>query len=901
MVRKLSLILMIVFALAVAVSAQVVINEVVYDPVGDEASGEWVELYNAGGSSVDLSGWQLTDQDGHTYDFPSGSSISAGGYLVVHTGAGTDTSTDLYAGFTAGIWNNDGDEVLLEDNSDAGIDYIQYSGGSGDLPPSGLTWSGDISGTSEGNSLALIPDGNDQDNATNWIPRSGTDITPGSANKAQPNPTVTVTIAYPTGKTYVSTCEQAQATITVTNNDPAAPISDVSVKATLPSDFYYVSDDGGGTYDAGTHTVTWNAGQIEAADSWSVNLVFKPSCAAQSDQHISADATWAAYPGGASEAVTTVNSEPIDVEPVALSITKLVYNQTAGETEVDAVGTTSAAHGDSVVFVIQVTNVGKGDAVDGADLADVLGSGLSFTSLTDENGDAVTYTGSGTSTDPYTWNTGQIDHDTAKKYYLTATVISCEELTNQASYTWGCGDCSTSGSASASIALILKEPDVSYTVSPNPIAIDYCSGSTVTVTVTNGDPANPDPNVGTAHGFTLTMDGLPSDYQVTNVQGASYSSGVFTVGDIAANTQTQFSFKLSLKSGACSPQESGTLLFTPYYENDCGKAYFPPVTLDSFSLVGQPSISISKTGERAVDVSETNISYTLSVHYEGPDNQTLTIVDDYPDASDTANGWGNFTVADSAGGTNDGDKITWTQTFNNGDDWSKTIKLNAPTDPCAGGNTYTNRLSISPTSINDCNSCTIPINDSGSFEIYVNNNYEEAITDHNKTVTYSNINSNGVHIDANSAEDCTDIQYTTSVTFNTGTAAPQTWSGIVFRDDMNGGQTYVSLDSVTVNGTNYMSAVSVTNTSGYLEIDLSGLDGTTAPKPNSGATLKITYTLHAPEGSEGSFIDWSHLTVPGFSVGTCDVSEGTYDQGIDVSIGESSLGLSLSGPQIIDK
>jgi len=182
----------------------------------------------------------------------------------------------------------------------------------------------------------------------------------------------------------------------------------------------------------------------------------------------------------------------------------------------------------------------------------------------------------------------------------------------------------------------------------------------------------------------------------------------------------------------------------------------------------------------------------------------------------------------------------------------------------------------------------------------VNNNYEEAITDHNKTVTYSNINSNGVYTSAGSAEDCTNIQYTMSVTFNTAAAAPQTWSGIVFRDDMNGGQTYVSLDSVTVNGTNYMSAVSVTNTSGYLEIDLSGLDGTTAPKPNSGATLEITYTLHAPDGSEGAFIDWSHLIVPGYPVGSCD-SNSSYDQGVDVSISQSSLGISLSGPQIIDK
>jgi len=906
MVRKLSLALVAVLILTFAASAQVVINELVYDPVGVEESGEWVELYNAGTSSVNLTGWQITDQDTHTYTFPSGATIAVGGYVVVHTGAGTNTSTAFYAGFTSGIWNNDGDEVLLENGSGTGVDYIQYDGGSGgDSPPSELTWAGDIPGTSEGNSIALMPDGNDQDDATNWIPRSGSYITQGSANAPQPNPTVTVDITYPTGKTYVSTCEEAQAMITVTNNDSTASIYNVSVKATLPSDFYYVSDNHGGTYNSNDHTITWSGLEITAGDSWLATITFQPSCSASTNQAISADVTWASYSGGASNTVPTVDSDLIDVEPVVIGITKLVYNESAGETEGNADVITHAALEDIVVFVIQVVNNGDGDAVDGVEIQDELGAGLTFVSLKHEGGSDVVYTGNGIVGDPYTWNTGVIDHGTAKKYYLTATVTSCEELTNQATYTYGCADqsgtpsCESSDYASASIALILKEPDVSYTVVPSPITIDYCSGGTVSVTVVNGDPApaSPDLNVGTAHGFTLTMGGLPTDYQVTNFQTASYVSGVFTVGDIDANTQVTFTFDLAVDNGACSPATSGTLLFTPYYENDCGKGYALPVTLDSFSLTGRPSISITKTGQRAVDVGEIGISYTLAVHYEGPNGQTFTITDDYPDAGDTASGWGNFTVTDPAGGTDDEGKIKWTPTFNNDDNWTKTIVLNAPTDPCAGGNTYTNTLFISPTNILDCKNCTIPITDNVSFEIYVNNNTEEAITEHHKTVTYVNKNSNGVVTVTGSAEDCTDIQYTTSVTFNTGIAAPQTWSGIVFRDDMNGGQTYVSLDAVKVNGTGYTGAVP--NTSGYLEIDLSYLDGVGAPQPKSGAKLEITYTFRAPDGSEGSFIDWSHLTVPGFGV-TCG-TDARYNQGVDVSIGESSLGISLSGPQIIDK
>lgn len=113
-----------------AASDDVVINEIVYNPTGDEASGEWVELYNQSTSgSVDIGGWAITDQDTHDYLIPDGTSIPADGYIVIHTGSGSNTSTDLYAGFTTGIWNNSGDEVLLEDASGNGIDYIEYDGG----------------------------------------------------------------------------------------------------------------------------------------------------------------------------------------------------------------------------------------------------------------------------------------------------------------------------------------------------------------------------------------------------------------------------------------------------------------------------------------------------------------------------------------------------------------------------------------------------------------------------------------------------------------------------------------------------------------------------------------------------------------------------------------------------
>ncbi|MDZ7374789.1 MAG: lamin tail domain-containing protein [candidate division KSB1 bacterium] len=44
-------------------SAQVVLNEVMFDPLGNEATDEFVELVNVGSDTVDLHGWKLGDQD----------------------------------------------------------------------------------------------------------------------------------------------------------------------------------------------------------------------------------------------------------------------------------------------------------------------------------------------------------------------------------------------------------------------------------------------------------------------------------------------------------------------------------------------------------------------------------------------------------------------------------------------------------------------------------------------------------------------------------------------------------------------------------------------------------------------------------------------------------------------
>lgn len=81
------------------------INELLPQP--SSGGEEFVELYNEGISSVDLSGWTLRDRGGTAYNFVSGTSIDPSSYLVVY-----QSQTHIYQ-------NNDGDSIsLLDPNGD---------------------------------------------------------------------------------------------------------------------------------------------------------------------------------------------------------------------------------------------------------------------------------------------------------------------------------------------------------------------------------------------------------------------------------------------------------------------------------------------------------------------------------------------------------------------------------------------------------------------------------------------------------------------------------------------------------------------------------------------------------------------------------------------------------------
>jgi hypothetical protein len=86
------------------------INEVMYDPYGDDAGNEWIELYNPSERTESLEGWTLVNRSGTVIALLPDWNMPAGAYLTVYLGDGQDDD-DLSDG--AGIYHTGSDDARL--------------------------------------------------------------------------------------------------------------------------------------------------------------------------------------------------------------------------------------------------------------------------------------------------------------------------------------------------------------------------------------------------------------------------------------------------------------------------------------------------------------------------------------------------------------------------------------------------------------------------------------------------------------------------------------------------------------------------------------------------------------------------------------------------------------------
>ena len=105
----------------------VVINEVMFNPPADHRGGEYIELYNRDTEAIDLSGWRFVD--GVNFAFPSGTTIAAGGYLVIAADAAYMRRVyqlKNVLGNYGGELSNPGELLRLEDAHGNLADEVDY-------------------------------------------------------------------------------------------------------------------------------------------------------------------------------------------------------------------------------------------------------------------------------------------------------------------------------------------------------------------------------------------------------------------------------------------------------------------------------------------------------------------------------------------------------------------------------------------------------------------------------------------------------------------------------------------------------------------------------------------------------------------------------------------------------
>jgi len=152
---------------AVTLTTAVVINEIMYHPPTENESDEYVELYNAGATTVSLAGWSFSR--GISYDFSSTASIGPRRYLVIAKDRNRLISRygllpAIILGNFVGQLDDAGEKVRLRDANYNIADEVTYSEGG--------HWSEYADGY--GSSLELIDPRHDNTNYQAWAPGNET-------------------------------------------------------------------------------------------------------------------------------------------------------------------------------------------------------------------------------------------------------------------------------------------------------------------------------------------------------------------------------------------------------------------------------------------------------------------------------------------------------------------------------------------------------------------------------------------------------------------------------------------------------------------------------------------------------------------------------------------------------
>ncbi len=151
----------------------VVFNEIMYNPPGVNETLEWIELHNQMAVNMDLSEWAVTG--GVDYRFPAGTTVPAGGYIVIARDPAVLAAELGVAGALGpfhGQLSNGGELLELRNRNDRLMDAVDFGdGGSWPVGPDG-----------SGATLAKHHPQSGSSPADNWMSSAQIGGTPGGEN-----------------------------------------------------------------------------------------------------------------------------------------------------------------------------------------------------------------------------------------------------------------------------------------------------------------------------------------------------------------------------------------------------------------------------------------------------------------------------------------------------------------------------------------------------------------------------------------------------------------------------------------------------------------------------------------------------------------------------------------------
>jgi len=163
--------------------SHIVISEVFYDPSDTIEEGhEWIELYNPASTSVNITGWTITDTLPQQTDTLPSFTLPGNSFAII-AGSTNDFLSDYpaYSGLLFEVedgalgsgLNNYADGIVLKNAASNTIDGISYGGSLTVMSPS-------ASDVSEGHSLERDPANTDTGSYNDWTDQSSPE--PGTGN-----------------------------------------------------------------------------------------------------------------------------------------------------------------------------------------------------------------------------------------------------------------------------------------------------------------------------------------------------------------------------------------------------------------------------------------------------------------------------------------------------------------------------------------------------------------------------------------------------------------------------------------------------------------------------------------------------------------------------------------------